>query len=120
MCDPLGNVAGLTAQNVMFAKSGVVRHADSQRHVPERHYPATRDRDCSRDAGVTVVERTIRPAELLEADEIFSTGNHGKVIPCLRYESRTLEAGPMPIERPASSTRAFAHSRAAVAAASRA
>ena len=47
------------------------------------------------DDGITVRQRTMRPAELLEADEMFSTGNHGKVVPCVRYESRTLEAGPI-------------------------
>ena len=71
-----------------------------------------------RDAGVPVEERTIRPDELLEADEIFSTGNHGKVVPCLRYESRTLEAGP--IYRKARELYwAFAHSRVATPAAAR-
>jgi branched-chain amino acid aminotransferase len=113
MCDPLGNVAELTAQNVMFAKSGVCVTP-----IPNGTFlnGITRQRVIGllRDAGVTVVERTIRPAELLEADEIFSTGNHGKVIPCLRYESRTLEAGP--IYRKARELYwAFAHSRAAVA-----
>jgi len=62
-----------------------------------------------------VQERTIRPEELLEADEIFSTGNHGKVVPCVRYDSRTLEAGPM-YRQARELYWAFAHSRTAVAA----
>jgi branched-chain amino acid aminotransferase len=45
--------------------------------------------------GVQVEERTVRPEELETAREIFSTGNYGKVTPCTRYESRTLEAGPV-------------------------
>jgi branched-chain amino acid aminotransferase len=48
-----------------------------------------------REAGVEVIERTIRVAELVEADEIFSTGNHGKVVPCLRYEDKAFAAGPL-------------------------
>ena len=69
-----------------------------------------------RDAGIEVQERTVRPAELLEADEIFSTGNHGKVVPCLRYESRGFEAGP--IYRQARELYwAFAHSHVAAPAA---
>ena len=118
MCDPIGNVAELTAQNIMFAKDGVCLTP-----VPNGTFlnGITRQRVIGllRDAGVTVEERTIRPAELLDADEIFSTGNHGKVVPCLRYESRTLEAGP--IYRQARELYwAFAHRVAAVPAAARA
>lgn len=46
-------------------------------------------------AGVKVAARTVGTAELDSAVEIFSTGNYGKVTPCVRYESRTLEVGPM-------------------------
>ena len=117
MCDPLGNVAELTAQNVMFAKDGAVHTP-----IPNGTFlnGITRQRVIGllRNAGLAVHERTIRPAELLDADEIFSTGNHGKVVPCLRYESRTLEAGP--IYRQARELYwAFAHSRAAAPAAAR-
>ena len=47
------------------------------------------------EAGVMVQERSVLPAELDTALEIFSTGNYGKVTPCVRYEGRTLPAGPM-------------------------
>ncbi|MBC7684307.1 MAG: branched-chain amino acid aminotransferase [Bdellovibrionales bacterium] len=47
------------------------------------------------DAGVAVEERTVLPGELDSALEIFNTGNYGKVTPCVRYEGRTLAAGPM-------------------------
>jgi branched-chain amino acid aminotransferase len=45
--------------------------------------------------GVQVVERSVKPEELESAREIFSTGNYGKVTPCTRFESRSLEAGPV-------------------------
>ena len=45
--------------------------------------------------GVQVEERIVKPKELETAREIFSTGNYGKVTPCTRYESRSLEAGPV-------------------------
>jgi branched-chain amino acid aminotransferase len=48
-----------------------------------------------RTSGVEVIERTIPVDELAEADEIFSTGNHGKVVPCLRYEERRFAPGPL-------------------------
>jgi branched-chain amino acid aminotransferase len=47
------------------------------------------------EAGIRVEERTVTPQELATALEIFSTGNYGKVTPCTRYESHTLEAGPV-------------------------
>lgn len=45
--------------------------------------------------GMVVEERTVKPAELESALEIFNTGNFGKVTPCVRYESRTLAVGPI-------------------------
>ena len=47
------------------------------------------------EAGVQVEERTVRPEELDNALEIFSTGNYGKVTPCVRYQGRTLAVGPI-------------------------
>jgi branched-chain amino acid aminotransferase len=111
MCDLVGNVAELTAQNIMFAKDGVVHTP-----IPNGTFlnGITRQRVLGllRDDGVEVRERSIRPAELLEADEVFSTGNHAKVVPCLRYESRTFDAGPI-ARRARELYWAFAHSRSA-------
>jgi branched-chain amino acid aminotransferase len=115
MCDPLGNVAELTAQNLMFATGGVCVTP-----VPNGTFlnGITRQRVIGllRDAGIEVQERTVRPVELLEADEIFSTGNHGKVVPCLRYESRGFDAGPM-YRKARELYWAFAHRHAAAPAA---
>jgi len=47
------------------------------------------------ETGVEVEQRVVKPEELDTAREIFSTGNYGKVTPCVRYEARTLEAGPV-------------------------
>jgi branched-chain amino acid aminotransferase len=47
------------------------------------------------ETGVEVEQRVVTPDELETAREIFSTGNYGKVTPCVRYEARTLEAGPV-------------------------
>lgn len=117
MCDPIGNVAELTAQNIMIVKDGVVHTP-----VPNGTFlnGITRQRVIGllRGAGIDVRERTIRPAELHEADEIFSTGNHGKVVPCVRYEGRALEAGPV-YRRARELYWAFAHASAAQPAAAR-
>jgi branched-chain amino acid aminotransferase len=47
------------------------------------------------EAGVRVEERSVKPEELGSAREIFSTGNYGKVTPCVRYEGHVMEAGPV-------------------------
>ena len=44
--------------------------------------------------GIDVVERTVSVREFLEADEMFSTGNHSKVVPVTRIEDRHLQPGP--------------------------
>jgi branched-chain amino acid aminotransferase len=94
MRDPIGNVAEFTAQNLMIGKNGAVHTP-----IPNGTFlnGITRQRVLAllRDEGIAVIERTIRVDELADADEIFSTGNHGKVVPCLRYEDRTFAAGPL-------------------------
>jgi branched-chain amino acid aminotransferase len=112
MRDPIGNVAEFTAQNLMLGKGGQVHTP-----VPNGTFlnGITRQRVIGllRDAGVEVIERTIRVSDLLDADEIFSTGNHGKVVPCLKYEDKVFAPGPL-----AATARelywAFAHGPAAI------
>jgi branched-chain amino acid aminotransferase len=47
------------------------------------------------NAGVPVHQRSVRPEELLSAREMFSTGNYGKVMPCIRFDGHTMEVGPI-------------------------
>jgi branched-chain amino acid aminotransferase len=46
-------------------------------------------------AGIAIEERSVLPAELDTAQEIFNTGNFGKVQPCIRYQARILPIGPI-------------------------
>ncbi len=48
-----------------------------------------------RDSGVEVVERKISYDEVIRADEIFSTGNYGKVTFVRRIDERSLQPGPI-------------------------
>ena len=48
-----------------------------------------------REDGIEVQERTVETAELDAADEIFNSGNYGKVQPVIRYEDRQLQPGPI-------------------------
>ena len=94
ICDSHGNVAEFASANLMFAKDGVVVTP-----VLNGTFLAgiTRARVLTllRAAGVPVEERTVRPEELETADEIFSTGNYGKVQPCTNYQGRAMQPGPM-------------------------
>ena len=118
MCDPIGNVAELTAQNIMFVKDGVVPHADPERHVPERHHPAAGDRAAARRrrrrwssgpsarTSCSTPTRSSRPATTARSCRACATS---------RGRSR-----PGPIYRKARELYwAFAHSRVAAPAAAR-
>ena len=92
--DALGNVAETCSSNIFLARNGSVATP-----VPNGSFLAgiTRNRTIQllRGNGVTVDERTVRPEELEGADELFTTGNAGKVQPVIRYESRDLQPGPI-------------------------
>ncbi len=94
MLDPDGNVAEFSSANLFMVKDGVV-------HTPEINGTflngITRQRviQLLRDAGVEVVERAISYEELANADELFSTGNYSKVIPCIALDDRAMPKGPI-------------------------
>ncbi len=89
MRSPDGTVGELTSQNIWLVKNGVYSTP-----VPNGTFLAgiTRFRllHLLRDAGHKAEERVVTLEDLNEADELFSTGNHGKVLPVTRYENRKL------------------------------
>ena len=89
-----GNVAEFATSNIFCVKDGVAHTT-----VANGTFLAgvTRQRVISllRDAGVTVHERSLKFDEVLAADEVFSTGNYGKVLPITRVEKRDLQPGPV-------------------------
>ncbi len=95
MCDPDGNVAEFATANIFL----VTRAGELVTPVPNGTFLSgiTRARviQLLADDGIDVVERTVKPEELLDAKEIFNTGNYGKVTPCIRYMDRTLPVGPI-------------------------
>jgi branched-chain amino acid aminotransferase len=92
--DAAGNVAETCSSNIFLAKNGTVSTP-----IPNGTFLAgiTRNRTVKllRNAGVTVEERTVTMADLDDCDEMFTTGNAGKVQPVSRYESRDLQPGPI-------------------------
>src|SRR5258708_645018 len=92
--DALGNVAETCSSNIFLVRNGSVTTP-----APNGAFLAgiTRNRviDLLRNAGVEVKERSVRLDELDDADELFTTGNAGKVQPVSRYEDRDLQPGPV-------------------------
>lgn len=95
VCDSAGHVAEFAASNLFFVTS------EGQLVTPVANGTfmagITRARVIGLLAkdGIVVEERAVRPEELDRALELFSTGNYGKVTPCIRYGARTLPVGPM-------------------------
>lgn len=94
LLDHEGNVAEFGTANLFIVKEGVA-------HTPVFNGTfldgVTRRRVIGllREIGVEVIERTLTIDEVRAADEIFSTGNYGKVIPVSRIEDRQLRPGPV-------------------------
>jgi len=94
MLDPEGNVAELATANIWYVKDGIA-------HTPKPTGTflngITRQRIIKllQEAGTQVYERSLNHQEFLDADEIFSTGNHGKVLPVIRLDERHLQPGPV-------------------------
>ncbi len=94
MRDPDGNIAELAFANIWIAKNGVaLTPADNGTFLAG----ITRRRVMGllNAAGIEAREATLTEHDLHEADEIFSTGNYNKVVPCTRFEARALNAGPV-------------------------
>jgi len=92
--DPLGNVAEFASSNLFIGKNGVA-HTPSANGTFLAGITRLRVIDLLRRDGVEVVERALSFAEVLDADEVFSTGNYSKVVPATRVEDRALQPGPI-------------------------
>jgi len=92
--DPIGNVAEFATANLFYAKDGVV-HTPTPNGTFLNGITRQRVIKLLRKAGYDVHERTVTVGDLMAADEIFSSGNHGKVQPVNRIEQRDLQPGPV-------------------------
>ena len=105
--DPDGKVAEFATANLFMVRGGKVSTpADNGTFLNG----ITRQRTIGllREDGSEVAERTIGLEELLEADEVFATGNAPKVIPASRIEARSFQPGPV-ARRARALYRSFAH-----------
>ena len=94
MLDGDGHVAEFATANLWIVSGGVVRTP-----VPTGVFlnGITRQRVMAllRADGIAVEEASLRFEDVLAADEVFNTGNLGKVMPCIGVEDRVFEPGPV-------------------------
>jgi len=92
--DACANVAELATANVWLARDGVAMtpawNGTFLNGITKQRVAELLVAD-----GVDVLETTLTLDDFAQADEIFSTGNYGKVMPCVRFEDRALQPGPM-------------------------
>ncbi len=92
--DMLGNVAETATSNLFIVRDGVVITP-----APNGSFlnGITRQRviELLRSDGRKVQEERVSLDDILTADEVFSTGNYGKVLPCTKVEDRKLPIGPV-------------------------
>lgn len=92
--DQMGNVAEFATANLFYARDGVVFTP-----APNGCFldGITRKRIIGllREDGYDVREERVTVPALMAADEVFSSGNHGKVLPFTRVENRDLQPGPV-------------------------
>tara|TARA_R110002020_G_scaffold87061_24_gene215114 strand:- start:5119 stop:5985 length:867 start_codon:yes stop_codon:yes gene_type:complete len=92
--DMLGNVAETGTSNIFMVKDGVV-FTPAPNGTFLSGITRSRTMRLLREAGTEVVEKSLSVADFIDADEIFSTGNHSKVVPVIGIEDRKLQAGPV-------------------------
>jgi len=94
LLDVLGNVAETGSSNIFLVKDG-------QPMTPVANGTflsgITRARTIAllAEAGMKTQEKALTVRDFLEADEIFSTGNHSKIVPVTRFQERDLQPGPV-------------------------
>ncbi len=92
--DMLGNVAETGSSNIFLVKDGHVFTP-----APNGTFLSgiTRARTIGllADYGFRTTEKALSVRDFRFADEIFSTGNHSKVVPVTRIEDRDLQPGPV-------------------------
>ena len=92
--DTEGFVAELGTANIFAVKDGVVS-TPAANGTFLAGITRARVMGLLRDRGIEVSERPMRYEEFLAADELFSCGNYGKVLPITRIEERELGYGPV-------------------------
>jgi len=92
--DPFNNIAEFATANIWIVIDGVaITPVDNGTFLAG----VTRKRvmELLKDSGVEVQQQTMSWDDVTNADEVFSTGNYGKVMPVTQLEDRTMQPGPI-------------------------
>jgi branched-chain amino acid aminotransferase len=95
MLDTHGFVAEGSIESIFLVKDGVLRTPSLGCILPS----VTRRSilEVARKEGIPVEEKSVRPEELLEADELFTSASPFKVLPIVRMADRILPQAPGPV-----------------------
>ena len=94
MLGPDENVAEFATANLMIVTDGIVRTPKADGTFLAGITRA-RVMGLLRENGVQVQEAVLMKEDIISADEVFSCGNHGKVVPVRRIEEREWPIGPL-------------------------
>lgn len=92
--DMLGNVAETATSNFWYAKDGVA-YTPAINGTFLNGITRRRVIEILRAGGTPVVEKTITVADVLGADEVFTSGNYAKVMPVTKVLDREFQPGPV-------------------------
>ncbi|OUR78819.1 branched chain amino acid aminotransferase [Alphaproteobacteria bacterium 46_93_T64] len=94
MMDPNNNVAEFATSNIWTVKDGVAFTP-----APTGCFLAgiTRSRvmKLADAAGIEVSETYLNQKDIMDADEVFNSGNYGKIMPVTRVEDKEMQPGPV-------------------------
>ena len=92
--DPAGNIAEFATANIWIVKDGVAMTPAANGTFLAG---ITRSRviQLLEDDGTPVVECALTERDVRDADEVFNSGNYGKVMPVTKLEGRDLQPGPI-------------------------
>ena len=94
MLDGDGNVAELASANIWLGRNGVaitpVWNRTFLNGITKLRVSALLG-----ELGIDVVEQTVSLDDVMGADEVFSTGNWGKVLPITRVDDHEFPVGPL-------------------------
>lgn len=92
--DMLGNVAETGSSNIFMVKDGQV-FTPAANGTFLSGITRARTIGLLAGEGIATIEKALTVRAFLEADEIFSTGNHSKIVPVTRIGERNLQPGPV-------------------------
>ncbi len=90
----LGTIAESGGSNLFMVKDGIVK-TPAINGTFLAGITRQRTLELLRGAGVAVEETTLKVADFMDADEVFSTGNNSKIVAINRIEDRELQPGPV-------------------------